>query len=146
MILSRTTPHPWSERPTRITAHERSRCSPHAGAAADGATKNRPVLLLRELPPFGDYLACGLSTQLHQAVPGFDETVSKSDSDFASSGLLADSLIRLGFLAVLPRQRILGAIGQIAADRHARLLRTLSKHLVANLEEAANKAIDSDKK
>ena len=69
----------------------------------DGVVKNRPALLLRELPPFG------------------------------------------GFLAVLPRQRILGSIGQIASDRHARLLRNLGKHLMANLKEAPNNAKNTDK-
>jgi len=113
---------------------------------ADGATKNRPALLLRELPPFGDYLACGISTQLHQAVPEFDDIISKDDADFADSGLLSGSVIRLGFLAVLPNQRIVGAIGQVAVDRHARLLRSLSKHLVADLDGSANNAIDSDEK
>ncbi|HBA85089.1 MAG TPA: transcriptional regulator [Verrucomicrobia bacterium] len=113
---------------------------------AGGATKNRPALLLRELPPFGDYLACGISTQLHQAVPEFDDIIAKGDADFADSGLLSSFVIRLGFLAVLPSQRIVGAIGRIAPDRHARLLRTLSNHLVANLKEPANQAIDSDKK
>ena len=78
---------------------------------ADGAMKNRPALLLRELPPFGDFLACGISTQLRQVVPEFDEVITGADADFASSGLLSDSVIRLGFLAVLPRQRILGVIG-----------------------------------
>lgn len=58
----------------------------------DGAVKNRPALLLRELPPFGDFLACGISTQLRQFVPGFDDTITKTDLNFASSGLLADSL------------------------------------------------------
>ena len=111
---------------------------------ADGATKPRPALLLRELPPFGDYLACGISTQLHQAVPEFDEIVSKADPDFPDSGLITASVIRLGFLAILPSQRIVGAIGQIAPARHARLLRTLSDHLVSNLKTSANKAIDGD--
>jgi len=78
---------------------------------ADGVVKNRPALLLRELPPFGDFLACGVSTQLHQAVPEFDEVITKADPDFPASGLVADSLIRLGFLAVLPHQKILGSIG-----------------------------------
>ena len=106
---------------------------------ADGIVKNRPALLLRELPPFGDFLACGISAQLHQAVPGFDDIISKADTDFPSSGLVTDSVIRLGFMAVLSRQRILGSIGGIAAERHGRLLRTLSKHLLTNLEEAPNK-------
>ena len=107
---------------------------------ADGLVKNRPALLLRELPPFGDFLACGISTQIHQAVPGFDEVVSSGHLDFAASGLLGDSVIRLGFLAVLPRRRMLGSIGAIDATRHARLLRSLSNHLVANLDKAPNKA------
>jgi mRNA interferase MazF len=111
---------------------------------ADGIVKNRPAVLLRELPPFGDFLACGISTQLNQAVLEFDDIISRADTDFPSSGLVADSVIRLGFLAVLPRQRILGSIGCIAAERHARLLRNLSEHLLANLEEAPNKAIDND--
>jgi hypothetical protein len=29
---------------------------------ADGHIKNRPVLLLRRLPPFDDFLVCGIST------------------------------------------------------------------------------------
>jgi len=101
---------------------------------ADGTVKNRPALVLRELPPFGDFLVCGISTQLHQAVPGFDETISRGDSDFSDSGLVADSLIRLGVLAVLPRRRLIGAIGQIAHARHARLLHNLCAHLLAYLE------------
>lgn len=100
---------------------------------ADGGVKNRPALLLRELPPFGDFLACGISTQLHQAVPNFDEIIAKSDPDFAASGLVDSSVIRLGFLAILPRQKILGTMGEIAVHRHARLLTNLSRHLTARL-------------
>jgi mRNA interferase MazF len=105
---------------------------------ADGARKTRPALLLRKLPPFEDYLACGISTQLHQAAPEFDEIISRDDMDFEDSGLLSSSLIRLGFLAVLPNERIVGAIGHVASDRHARLLHTLGNHLVANLKASAN--------
>ncbi|MBW1720113.1 MAG: transcriptional regulator [Deltaproteobacteria bacterium] len=111
---------------------------------ADGIVKNRPALLLRQLPPFGDFLACGISTQLHHAVPEFDDVISMSDSDFPASGLVADSVIRLGFLAVLPSKRILGSIGKIASERHARLLRNLGEHLMANLKETPNQAIDAD--
>ena len=39
---------------------------------ADGSVKLRPVLLLRKLPGFGDFLSCGISTQLRQAEAGFD--------------------------------------------------------------------------
>ena len=96
---------------------------------ADGQLKNRPAVALRELPPHGDMLVCGISTQMHQLVPGFDERITRSDADFSASGLLADSIIRLGFLAVLPRQSILGSIGAISPERHRRLLRRLSAYL-----------------
>jgi mRNA interferase MazF len=96
---------------------------------ADGKIKNRPAIFLREMPPFQDILVCGVSTQLHQIAPDFDETIIRQDSDFSTSGLIAESLIRLGFLAVLPRKNIVGSIGAIEPERHARLLRKLSRHL-----------------
>jgi len=97
---------------------------------ADGRVKNRPAVALRELPPYGDLLVCGVSTQVHQLVSGFDELIIRSDADFSTSGLLADSVIRLGFLAVLPRKSILGSIGAISPQRHRRLLHRLSAYLV----------------
>jgi len=97
---------------------------------ADGSLKNRPAILLRELPPYKDFLVCGVSSQLHHEVKGFDDIISPSDVDFSSSGLRVESLIRLGFLAVLPRPKILGSIGSISSNRHMRLLKTLSEYLI----------------
>lgn len=96
---------------------------------ADGRQKNRPALLLKRLPPFGDWLVCGISSQLPQAVPGFDELVVRADADFVASGLLVDSVIRLGFLAVVPTRDLLGSIGAIAPERHRRVLSRLSDFL-----------------
>ena len=45
---------------------------------ANGPVKNRPVVLLREMPPFGDWLVCGISTQLHQRVADFDWLLERS--------------------------------------------------------------------
>ncbi len=97
---------------------------------ANGQIKNRPALFLREMPPFNDALVCGISTRLQQQVAGFDEVIRRQDSDFSTSGLVADSLIRLGFLAVIPRNRIIGSIGSIATARHKRLLKNLGDHLI----------------
>ncbi len=97
---------------------------------ADGTIKNRPAVFLREMPPFKDLLVCGISTQLRQEVKGFDELISPSDADFASSGLVRESLIRLGFLAVLPQNRVAGKIGSISPESHRRLLEKLSAYLV----------------
>jgi mRNA interferase MazF len=100
---------------------------------ADGTVKNRPAILLREMPVYRDVLVCGVSTQLHHYVQGFDEIVSPADADFASSGLVAPSLIRLSFLGVVPRRNIVGTIGAIAPERHQRLLQALSNYLIRNL-------------
>jgi mRNA interferase MazF len=81
------------------------------------------------MPGFGDWLVCGVSTQLRQAVLGFDETIGPKDADFGGSGLKAPSLIRLGYLAVLPEARLLGAIGALSPERHRRLLARLSAYL-----------------
>lgn len=98
---------------------------------ADGEAKPRPALILRRMPGFGDLLVCGVSTQLRQRVAHFDEVIEPADADFMTSGLKAPSLIRLGFLAVLPENSFLGTIGFISAHRHLRLLSTLSEYLKA---------------
>ena len=98
---------------------------------ADGRAKPRPVVLLRQMPPFMDWLVCGVSTQLQHVVVGFDDVIEPSHSDFAGSGLKAPSLIRLGFLAVLPPDRLLGVLGSISLDRHKRSLRRLGEFLQA---------------
>lgn len=97
---------------------------------ANGVIKNRPVIVLREMPPHRDLLVCGVSTQLHQRVKDFDEIISPTEADFALSGLKSESLIRLGFLAVLTRGSIIGTIGSISSERHKRLLKTLSDYLI----------------
>ena len=102
---------------------------------ADGAVKNRPAVILREMPPFRDVLVCGISTQLRQALNDFDDIISPSDPDFELSGLKDESVIRLGFLVVVPRNKIIGAIGSIAPERHKRLLQRLSSYLMQSVTQ-----------
>ena len=97
---------------------------------ADGKVKDRPAIYLREMPPFRDVLVCGISTQTHQLAPDFDELITNQDIDFSTSGLVSNSLIRLGFLAVLPRRNVIGSIGSISSERLKRLLHRLSEYLV----------------
>src|SRR5438105_3803946 len=97
---------------------------------ADGVIKNRPAIILREMPPYGDFLVCGVSTQLDKEVKGFDEVIDVTDEDFKSTGLRITSLVRLGFLAILPNAQIIGAIGAISSSRHRKLLKTLSDYLI----------------
>jgi mRNA interferase MazF len=64
-------------------------------------------------------------------VPDFDGWLETRDPDFLDSGLLVSSVIRLGFLAILPKTRIIGIIGHVSADRHDALLHRLSDYLVS---------------
>jgi mRNA interferase MazF len=98
---------------------------------ADGQLKNRPALFLRVMPPYNDALLCGISTQLHQQVPDFDERITEADNDYEASGLVAASIVRLGFLSVVPQSKIVGSIGAVSPTRHRRLLDTLSRYLTA---------------
>ena len=97
---------------------------------ADGSMKNRPTVILREMPPFQDMLVCGVSTQLRQEVKDFDEIIAPTDTDFKTSNLIGKSLIRLGFLTVVPQSQIVGVIGSISSARHQRLLENLSNYLI----------------
>ena len=97
---------------------------------ADGRSKPRPAILLRQMPPFGDWLICGVSSQIRQQVIGFDEIIEPSHADFAGSGLKVASVIRLGFLTTMPADHLLGVLGSISRERHARLLDRLSRSLV----------------
>ncbi len=96
----------------------------------DGMIKHRPAIVLRKMPPFQDVLVCDVSTKLRQAAKGFDEVISVNDAHFVASDLKAASLIRLGFLVVVPSNKIAGSIGSISSERHKRLLQKLSDYLV----------------
>ncbi|HEX4965555.1 MAG TPA: type II toxin-antitoxin system PemK/MazF family toxin [Thermoanaerobaculia bacterium] len=98
----------------------------------DQRAKRRPVLVLRQMPGHQDVLVCGISTQLQHRIIGFDEVISPGDLDFKQSGLLTESLIRLGFLAVLPPGRIAGSIGTVSPERHRRLLKALARYLTGD--------------
>lgn len=98
---------------------------------ADGQRKLRPALALARLPPFGDWLLCGISSQVRHHVVGFDELITREDTDFPSSGLLAPSLVRPGFLATFPETAIAGALGEVSPQRLTRVRDNLVRHLRA---------------
>ena len=98
-------------------------------AQADGGAKLRPVLLLRELPGFGDYLACGISTQTHQAIRGFDLILSPGSPEFVSAGLYAESVVRLGFVGVVPVRSMTRRLGRLSPNTLAGLQKRLANHI-----------------
>jgi 3-deoxy-manno-octulosonate cytidylyltransferase (CMP-KDO synthetase) len=96
---------------------------------ADGRVKLRPTIVLREIPPFGDLLVCGISAETRHLVVGLDEVIGPADADFAASGLTETSLIRLGCLTTIPRRQFGGYVGRIGMARLNRLLSRLSQVL-----------------
>lgn len=98
----------------------------------DRSIKPRPALCLRRIPLFQDLLVCRISTQLQQLAPELDETITPADHDFRTSKLKEASLIRLGYLAVIPAAQCKGRIGSIANARLDRLLTRLSDFLKPN--------------
>src|ERR671923_1511498 len=94
--------------------------------------KLRPALLLGKLPgEYDNWLICMISSQTHQYVAGFDEIVQENDDDFGESGLKVTSVIRVGRLAVVSGDILIGAIGQVSSERLSRV----KKHLADWLSE-----------
>ena len=92
--------------------------------------KLRPALLLGKLPgEYDDWLVCMISSQTRHYISEFDEIVQESDSDFGESGLKVTSVIRVGRLAVVSGEMLLGATGQISSERLERVKKNLSNWL-----------------
>jgi mRNA interferase MazF len=68
-----------------------------------------------------------VSSHLDQKVPDFDEIITPNDSDFKESGLKVPSLIRIGRLAVVDGDILLGKLGQIDTQRLLRIKQKLSR-------------------
>jgi mRNA interferase MazF len=94
-------------------------------------TKLRPALLMGRLPGhFGDWLICMISSQLKHYVEGFDEIIDEDAGDFAASGLKTASLIRVGRLAVVDQNILIGSIGEIDPERLTRIKGSLANWLL----------------
>jgi mRNA interferase MazF len=90
--------------------------------------KLRPALVVRKLPGrYEDWLISMISSQLSQEIPGFDDIISPDHPDFRDSGLKLSSLIRIGRLAVVNANILVGNIGRIDDIRLARIRQNLSK-------------------
>ncbi|WP_298984028.1 hypothetical protein [Caldilinea sp.] len=70
-----------------------------------------------------------VSSQTRHYVAGFDELVQEMDEDFAQSGLKVASVIRVGRVAVVSGDILIGAIGEISPARLRRLKQALASWL-----------------
>ena len=95
----------------------------------DEVPKRRPTLILKEIPPFNDYLICGISTQLRHFTPNLDEIIAEADDDFGVSQLKEPSLIRAGWLETVTLRKISGVIGHISEARLQRLRAKLASFI-----------------
>ena len=80
--------------------------------------KRRPVVVLAPAPTGSDdWLVCMISTKTKHLDPNIDELISVTDPDYPSSGLVAESLVRVGRMAIVEKSLLLGAIGIIGSSR-----------------------------
>ncbi len=94
---------------------------------SDGQIKLRPVLLLKHLPSFGDFVVCGISTQLRHEQQGMDEILLPD----VNNRLKQPSLVRLTYLHTLSLGSLQGRMGQIPVSLHEEMLRRLAKFFSA---------------
>lgn len=96
---------------------------------SDGKIKSRPVLLLKQLPPFGDWLVCGITSQLRHEVKDFDILISNDHPDYKDSNLPKSFLIRLGFIGRVQEEKIEGVVGNIGQETYNQLINNLTNFL-----------------
>ena len=79
--------------------------------------KLRPALVIRKVPgQYDDWLLCMISSRLEHEITGFDEVVRPGDADFEKSGLKVASLLRIGRLAVVNKNILVGKMGEIRCN------------------------------
>ncbi len=96
----------------------------------DKQKKLRLALLLKQFPKYGDFLVCGISTQLHQYISGLDLLIDEKHPDYKKSSLKAASVCRLSMLTVLTKQDITGVLGALSVKTHSQLLHNFSSFLL----------------
>ena len=95
--------------------------------------KRRPALLLLPLPTdYNDWLICMMSTKTEQAVSDIDDIISTSDSDFQTTGLKGDTVLRITRLAAVTDSLFTGTIGHIGSERLTRVKENLARWILAS--------------
>lgn len=134
---------------TNVLGRMTDAADPQCGAARRAvhsllASHDRPVVFPQGLYEFwavatrkagsppGSYqnvLICGISTQLRDLLPDWDDIVDSSDADFSQSGLHRTSAVRPSCLYGSDSREIAGVIGRIDAARLDRVRRRLARRL-----------------
>ena len=67
-----------------------------------------------------------VSSKTQNYIKGLDDLINQGDNDFLQSGLKVASVIRAVRLAVVSGDILLGAIGQISAQRLSRIRQNIA--------------------
>jgi mRNA interferase MazF len=99
----------------------------------DQATaKLRPTPVLAEVPgAYDDFLVMFISSQLSQAVAGFDVILDLSHPSFRSSGLKVASVFRVAKVASLSNALIVGHLGRLDPVVFSDIIRRLTHFIRA---------------
>jgi mRNA interferase MazF len=112
----------------------------HFPFTSQGGTKLRPVLVLAEIPgPYPDFIVVFISSQLSQAVPGFDLVLGPTDPAFPRSGLKVASVFRIGKVASISGALLGGTLGHLDAAILKEIVRRLT-HLFRPGQPPARRA------
>ena len=92
--------------------------------------KLRPALVLAVAPGHhADLLLALISSRTFQAVPEFDEIIGPADTDYADTGLKAQSVVRLARLACVEASVISARLGSISPQRLQKVRKRLADWL-----------------
>ena len=94
------------------------------------AGKLRPALVLAVAPgPYADLLLALVSSRIYQAVPDFDEIIAPTDSDYETTGLKVQSVVRIARIASVAPSVINARLGNISPTRLQQIRNRLSDWL-----------------
>lgn len=96
---------------------------------ADGVKKLRPAVVIRQVPPFDDWLLCAVSKQTHNAVPDFDFLIDETHPEYGRMSLKCASVVRLGKLYAMPGKEIIAEIGVVSETMYTTMIQRLTAWL-----------------
>jgi hypothetical protein len=79
----------------------------------EGSVKDRPVLLVKEVGSFGDWIVVPITSKLRNQDKELDILMDDTHSGFKATGLRTTSLIKLSILNTFNRTMIKGKIGEL---------------------------------
>ncbi len=96
----------------------------------DGNIKGRPVVLIKEVPPFKDWMVALVTGKTRNMDSTLDYLLRDSDSGFSGTGLTKTSLIRMGVISTINTGLIQGKLGELPYGVLPKLKSNLSQFIL----------------